>query len=141
MSCPVRTTRTLNQLVTTADVHGRGRFLVAGVLKMDGVDQHRFVVVPEEKLAATKKTFARITSEHIYSLQRAVPKDLTAALFQVIHLLRPHSNPHGCSTITHARTLSIAVLCLSCQLLCDVLSVSFFLGLRPSRARRWICRR
>eukprot|EP00035_Acanthoeca_spectabilis_P035938 m.36999 g.36999 ORF g.36999 m.36999 type:complete len:415 (+) comp7632_c0_seq1:64-1308(+) len=65
-------------------------FLVAGVQRRDGVEQHRFVVVPEDKMDATKKKFERITSEHIYSLQRAVPKDLTAALFQVD---MPHSVP------------------------------------------------
>mmetsp|Transcript_23442 Transcript_23442/g.61390 ORF Transcript_23442/g.61390 Transcript_23442/m.61390 type:complete len:431 (-) Transcript_23442:1384-2676(-) len=58
-------------------------FLVAGVSHRNGIKQHRFVVVPEDKLNATKKKFETITSEHVYSLQRAVPKDLTSALFQV----------------------------------------------------------
>eukprot|EP00038_Savillea_parva_P011218 m.195969 g.195969 ORF g.195969 m.195969 type:complete len:453 (+) comp19669_c0_seq1:58-1416(+) len=58
-------------------------YLVAGLRNNKGVEQHRFLVVPEDKLPATKAKFDRITSEHIYSLQRTVPKDLSSALFQV----------------------------------------------------------
>jgi hypothetical protein len=56
---------------------------LAGVARRGDVTEHRFVVVPEDKLAEAKGKFERITSEHVYSLQRSVPKDLPAALFQV----------------------------------------------------------
>jgi hypothetical protein len=73
---------------TGTDRHGCFRYLLAGVARRGDITEHRFVVVPEDKLAEAKGKFERITSEHVYSLQRSVPKDLPAALFQVT---QPHT--------------------------------------------------
>lgn len=48
-------------------------FFVGGVDSADPT-LRRFVLVPEAELASAKAKFSQVTSCHVYSLQRALPK-------------------------------------------------------------------
>lgn len=56
-------------------------YLIGGLMADDaGQVQHKFQLIPETAIESAKQSFNELTTLHIYSLQKTLPKDTTSAL-------------------------------------------------------------